>query len=144
MTHASTIAEESCIYAAELIFELLSGAKLSDAVGQINSADWCDPISSALEMELTGFSDVGIRSTGYVVDTLQASIWATLNSNSFEEAILKAVNLGDDADTVGAVTGQIAGSIYGYSNIPSHFKSGLVNERDLYVLSQFIDGAVNA
>ena len=94
-------------------------------------------------MELTGFSEVGIRSTGYVVDTLQASIWATLNSNSFEEAVLKAVNLGDDADTVGAVTGQIAGSIYGYSNIPSHLKSGLVNERDLYVLSQFIGGTVH-
>jgi len=126
-----------------LIFELLSGANLSDAIGQINKAEWCDPISSALEMELTNFSEVGIRSTGYVVDTLQASIWATLNSNSFEEAVLKAVNLGDDADTVGAVTGQIAGSIYGYSNIPSHLKSGLVNERDLYVLSQFIGGTVH-
>ncbi|NBT89004.1 MAG: hypothetical protein EBT51_12020, partial [Flavobacteriaceae bacterium] len=133
VTHASTIAEDSCAYAADLIFELLSG---------INSADWCDPISSALEMELTGFSDVGIRTTGYVVDTLQASIWAALNSNSFEEAVLKAINLGDDADTVGAVTGQIAGSIYGYSKIPSHLKSGLVNERDLYVLSQFIGGVL--
>ena len=143
VTHASIIAEESCAYAADLILDLLSGSKLSDAIGQINKAEWCDPISSALEMELTDFSEVGIRSTGYVVDTLQASIWAALNSNSFEEAVLKAVNLGDDADTVGAVTGQIAGSIYGYSNISSHLKSGLVNERDLYVLSQFIVGAAN-
>ena len=79
-----------------------------------------------------------IKSKGYVVETLQAAIWAVENSPSFNTAILKAVNLGDDADTIGAVTGQIAGAIHGYSQIPKHLKTGLNNERKLYVTSQFL------
>ena len=59
-----------------------------------------------------------IRSSGYVVDTLEAALWSVGGSASFEEAVLKAVNLGDDADTVGAVTGQIAGALWGYAGIP--------------------------
>ena len=78
-----------------------------------------------------------IKSSGYVIDTLNAAIWAVENSQSFEHAVLKAVNLGDDADTVGAVAGQIAGAIYGYSRMPKHLKAGLVDERKLYVTSQF-------
>ena len=66
-----------------------------------------------------------IRSSGYVVDTLEAALWAVGTSTSFEEAVLKAVNLGDDADSVGAVTGQIAGSIWGCSAIPLKWQQNL-------------------
>jgi ADP-ribosyl-[dinitrogen reductase] hydrolase len=59
-----------------------------------------------------------IRSSGYVVDTLEAALWSVSGSTTFEEAVLKAVNLGDDADTVGAVAGQVAGAVWGYSKIP--------------------------
>ena len=60
-----------------------------------------------------------IRSSGYVVDTLEAAFWAVGQSRTFEDALLSAVNLlGDDADTVGAVAGQVAGAIWGYSAIP--------------------------
>ena len=59
-----------------------------------------------------------IRSSGYVVDTLEAALWAVARTRSFEEALLLAVNLGGDADTVGAVTGQLAGAIHGASAIP--------------------------
>ena len=59
-----------------------------------------------------------IRSTGYVVDTIEAALWSVGTSSSFEEAVLKAVNLGDDADSVGAVAGQVAGALCRYSNIP--------------------------
>jgi ADP-ribosylglycohydrolase len=69
---------------------------------------------------------------------LNAAIWAVENSQSFEGAVLKAVNLGDDADTVGAVAGQIAGAIYGYSSVPKYLKAGLLDERKLYVTSQFL------
>ena len=56
--------------------------------------------------------ETGIRSTGYVVDTLEAAVWSLLATDSFEEALLKAVNLGNDSDTVGAVTGGLAGLAY--------------------------------
>lgn len=62
-----------------------------------------------------------IQSSGYVVHTLEASIWCLIHSNSYEEAVLKAVNLGDDTDTVGAVTGGLAGLYYGYDNIPAEW-----------------------
>ena len=73
-----------------------------------------------------------------LLNTLQAALWAVETSQSFEEAVLKAVNLGDDADTVGAVAGQIAGARYGYTNVPDKLKQGLINERELYVTSQFL------
>ena len=54
-----------------------------------------------------------IRSSGYVVDTLEAAVWSLINTNSFESALLKAVNLGNDSDTVGAIAGGVAGLVYG-------------------------------
>jgi ADP-ribosyl-[dinitrogen reductase] hydrolase len=62
-----------------------------------------------------------IRSSGYVVDTLEAALWAVNESGSFEQAVLLAANLGDDADTVAAVTGQIAGALWGRAGIPAHW-----------------------
>lgn len=62
-----------------------------------------------------------IKSSGYVVDTLEAAVWCLLNSDCYKEAVLKAVNLGDDTDTVGAVTGGLAGLFYGFDDIPSQW-----------------------
>ena len=62
-----------------------------------------------------------IRSSGYVIDTLEAALWAVTETSSFADAVVLAVNLGDDADTVGAVTGQIAGALYGASTIPQRW-----------------------
>ncbi len=59
-----------------------------------------------------------IRSTGYVVDTIEAAVWSFLTTKDFETCELKAVNLGDDADTVGAIAGGLAGLYYGYGAIP--------------------------
>lgn len=59
-----------------------------------------------------------IKSSGYVIDSLEASIWCLLSTNNYKDAVLKAVNLGDDTDTIGALTGGLAGLIYGYNDIP--------------------------
>ena len=66
-----------------------------------------------------------IMSSGYVVDTLEAALWAVEATECFEDAVLLAVNLGDDADTVGAVTGQLAGALYGRSGIPDRWLARL-------------------
>lgn len=81
-------------------------------------------------------SGKNIRGTGYVRDSLEAALWAFWTTNTFEEAVLAAVNLGDDADTTGAVCGQIAGSYYGESGIPKHLLDGL-SGRDM------IEGVLN-
>lgn len=66
-----------------------------------------------------------IKSSGYVIDTLEAVIWCLLNTNSYKECVLKAVNLGDDTDTVGAIAGGVAGLFYGYNSIPDDWLASL-------------------
>jgi ADP-ribosyl-[dinitrogen reductase] hydrolase len=65
-----------------------------------------------------------------VVKSLEASLWAFHDAGTFEEAVLRAVNLGDDADTTGAICGQMAGAFWGESNIPGSLRSGLAR-RDM-------------
>ena len=64
-----------------------------------------------------------IKSTGYVVYTLEAAIWCLINTSSYKEAVLKAVNLGDDTDTIAAVTGGLAGIYYTYDEIPVSWRA---------------------
>jgi len=66
-----------------------------------------------------------IKSDGFVIHSLEASLWSFLSTNSFADAVLKAANLGDDADTVAAITGQLAGAYYGYSSISSDWLNKL-------------------
>ena len=62
-----------------------------------------------------------IKSTGYVVDTLEAALWCALTTDNYRDCVLKAVNLGDDTDTVAAVAGGLAGALYGYDAIPKEW-----------------------
>jgi ADP-ribosyl-[dinitrogen reductase] hydrolase len=80
-----------------------------------------------------------IYSTGYVVHTLEAALWAFYHTNSFEEAILKVVNLGDDADTCAAVCGQIAGAFYGYDGLPKHWLENLWMRDEIEQLALLIE-----
>ena len=66
-------------------------------------------------------SETGIRSTGYVVDSLEAAVWSLIRTDSFRDCLLTAVNLGDDADTVGAIAGGLAALYYGYEGIPGEW-----------------------
>ncbi|MRH41341.1 ADP-ribosylglycohydrolase [Aquibacillus halophilus] len=67
-----------------------------------------------------------IKSSGYVVDTLEAAIWCLLSTNSYKDCVLKAVNLGEDTDTVAAVVGGLAGIFYGLDSIPKQWLTTLV------------------
>lgn len=75
--------------------------------------------------ELLTVDDNSAGSDGYVLSSLSSSWWAFTSSDSFENAVLKAVNLGGDADTLGAITGQLAGAFYGDESIPTSLKEGL-------------------
>ena len=80
-----------------------------------------------------------IRSTGYVIDTLESSLWCVFNTTNYKDAVLKAVNLGDDTDTVGAITGGLAGIIYGYDTIPSEWLEVLVRKDGIIELADRLD-----
>ena len=125
MTHAAP----ECLDAAEVLARVLvagiAGAGL-DAVragaGQTLATPKVQAIADGGWRRKTRAE---IKSSGYAVHTLEAALWAVGGSQSFAEAVLKAVNLGDDADTVGAVAGQIAGAIWGYSEIPQSWTKRL-------------------
>jgi ADP-ribosyl-[dinitrogen reductase] hydrolase len=82
-----------------------------------------------------------IRGRGYVIRSMEAALWAFHNSDTFQEGCLMAVNLGEDADTTGAVYGQLAGAYYGKSGIPKRWVDKLV-KRDL--IESIIDKLMKA
>ena len=77
-----------------------------------------------------------IQSSGYVLHTLEASIWCLLTTDNYKEAVLKAVNLGDDTDTTGAVTGGLAGLLYGLDNIPTNWINQIARKDDIENLAE--------
>ncbi|HEY9779780.1 MAG TPA: ADP-ribosylglycohydrolase family protein [Leptolyngbyaceae cyanobacterium] len=83
-----------------------------------------------------------IRSSGYVIDTLEASLWCLLNSSSYAEAVLKAVNLGSDTDTTAAVTGGLAGIYYQVNNIPAEWINRIARKQDVIELAARLEAAI--
>lgn len=77
-----------------------------------------------------------IHSTGYVVDALEAAVWSLLNTDNFREALLKAVNLGGDTDTIGAITGGLAGLYYEYETIPEEWLDTLPKREWIEILCE--------
>jgi ADP-ribosylglycohydrolase len=86
--------------------------------------------------DISGYPEDEIKSGGYVLHSLEASLWCFLNSENYSEAVLKAVNLGEDTDTTGAITGGIAGIYYGYENIPEEWIAELVRKDDIEALCE--------
>ncbi|EHF00302.1 ADP-ribosylglycohydrolase family protein [Enterocloster citroniae] len=84
-------------------------------------------------------SNEEIKSSGYVIHTLEAAIWCLLNTDSYKDCVLKAVNLGDDTDTVGAVVGGLAGIYYGNKNIPLEWLDTIVNRHYIESLCEMFE-----
>ena len=119
-THGAIECLDACEYLALILAEAISEGDIDHALRnrQLNLSPKIDRIAGG---SFRNIDRNAIRSGGYVVDTLEAALWSVYNTNSFEEAVLLAVNLGRDSDTVGAVTGQLAGALMGMSSIPRHW-----------------------
>jgi ADP-ribosyl-[dinitrogen reductase] hydrolase len=76
-----------------------------------------------------------IRSAGYVLDSLEASIWCLMNTNSYKDAVLKAANLGHDSDTIASIVGGLAGILYGYESIPNEWMQELARKDEILMLA---------
>lgn len=114
-THGSETCANAAFYMAYYMYNLIHGVDQKPIVREPTFA----------EITATDFTKVPrkkIKSTGYVVHTLEAAIWALENTTNFKDAVVLAANLGDDADTVAAVTGQLAGAKYGLSSIPAKWR----------------------
>ncbi|MDI6880628.1 MAG: ADP-ribosylglycohydrolase family protein [Desulfitobacteriaceae bacterium] len=144
MTHAHRRSQLACSIYALMVRALLEGAKPRKAYQMMrvkaNSLFEAEAtgelrfFSRILSGMLPGLREHEVRSSGYVVDTLEASLWCLLHSQSFAEMVLLAVNMGDDTDTVGAVTGGLAGTCYGDSGISRDWEQALVKYDEINAL----------
>lgn len=130
-THYSALSASACEALALMLCALIRGADWACASRPSAPDHWPDEIRAISEENWQARSRDSISATGYVVHTLEAALWAVDNTDSFEAALLGAVNLGDDADSVGAVTGQLAGARYGMSAIPDRWLEVLVKADDI-------------
>lgn len=92
-----------------------------------------------LKNDISEYHEDSISSGGYVLHSLEASLWCFLNSENYSEAVLKAVNLGEDTDTTGAITGGIAGIYYGFESIPKEWVNVLARKEDIEKLCEKLE-----
>jgi ADP-ribosyl-[dinitrogen reductase] hydrolase len=135
-THGAAECVDACRLMARIIGRALQGkAKDEVALGDRESFVGAEKIVAIARGDYRGRAEAEVRGSGYVVDSLEAAMWCFDRANSFSEAVLLAVNLGDDADTTGAVCGQIAGAFYGASGIPSRWLSQLAQRGEIVELA---------
>lgn len=126
-THYSELSAAACAYLVAVQCELISGRDWKDALRVEINPDWPEEIQLLAGENWQSRERESISSTGFVVHTLEAALWAVDTTDCFAAAVLKAVNLGDDADSVGAVAGQLAGARYGFGEIPTNWRDALID-----------------
>ena len=130
-THGARACLAACGLYSELIVRALDGASRATILDtasippELFTDDSNSDILAIAKGSYTQKMPPEIKGTGYVVDAIEAALWAFHHSDSFEEGALMAVNLGDDADTTGAIFGQLAGAFYGESGIPAAWRERL-------------------
>lgn len=132
ITHAHDVSVLGCYIYVIYTLSLLEGKDKNKAYMTIKKADYSmfsenalNKYSRILKDDISKFELDEISSSGYVVSTLEAVIWLFLNSNDYNITILKAVNLGEDTDTVAAITGGLLGIYYGIDSIKDNWKQTL-------------------
>ncbi|WP_380184615.1 ADP-ribosylarginine hydrolase Tri1 [Kalamiella sp. sgz302252] len=126
-THGAAESLDCCRLLGTILHKLLNGALKEQAL----SPHDCPLGTKAAQINGGSYkkkSREQIRSSGYVIDTLEAALWAVWHTDNFRDAILLAANLADDADSVAATAGQVAGALYGYSGIPQVWRDRLTEE----------------
>ena len=133
ITHRHPISILGCYIYVRLAIELLKGKELLQAYQEIKKLDYSYFTEDTIyKYERILNNDIGlynineVSSNGYIISTLEAVIWTLINSKSFNETIIKAINLGEDTDTVGACVGGLAGIYYGIENIKQKWKDNIL------------------
>ncbi len=121
-THAAPEAVECCQLFALLISAALAGTPRHELLASVDTVFAEPKVAAIARGDFLSRSESQVFGTGYCVASLEASLWCFFNTASFEEAVLRAANLGDDADTTAAITGQIAGAFYGVDGIPAAWR----------------------
>ncbi|MEJ8303828.1 ADP-ribosylglycohydrolase family protein [Saccharibacillus sacchari] len=150
ITHRHPRSLLACQIYVEMVLKLLEGGSAENAyretVTSINERYAEHAELHTFERIMNGgLADLKrdeIRSSGYVVDTLEAALWCLLTTDNYREAALKAVNLGEDTDTTAAVAGGLAGILYGEPSIPSEWLSQIAKLDELRELTSKFEAAL--
>lgn len=136
LTHAHERSKLACKIYTLILFHLLEKPRKNSIVSALVMAKNRYSDHSEYHHYARLFSDYfnklsvnEIKSSGYVVDTLEAAVWCVLTTDSYKDCVLKAVNLGNDTDTVAAIAGGLAGALYGYEDIPQEWLDMLIKRR---------------
>jgi ADP-ribosylglycohydrolase len=131
-THGVAAAVDACRYFALLILRALDGrskdeifAGAADRESLLGNPPLAPEIARLAGRRPGELAEADVRGTGYVVQSLEAALWAFDTTDDFRTGALRAVNLGDDADTTAAVYGQLAGAFYGEDGIPAEWRARL-------------------
>ncbi len=143
-THYSDLSAGACEALVSVLCSLIFGDAWEQASKPDHADHWPASIKAIARENWDERDRESIQSTGFVVHTLEAAMWAVDTTSSFAAALLKAVNLGDDADSVGAVAGQLAGARYGLSGIPRNWLDVLIHRERIELIGhQLFDASVN-
>ena len=129
ITHAHEISQMSCFIYTEFLRSIIETKNPEMAFMHIREIDYLKyfdreivlAFSQLLNPAFINITDDQIKSSGYVIDTLESVIYSVLNGTNYEDTVLKAINLGYDTDTIGGITGSIAGMLYGMESIPKRW-----------------------
>jgi ADP-ribosylglycohydrolase len=135
ITHAHEWSVAACYIYIEYLLKILNGTDKKSAYAELRSdfKNGCTYISTdtlakfarILRSDISTLPEVAVKSGGFVIDTLEATLWCFLTTDNYRDAVLKAVNLGADTDTTAAVTGALAGLAYGLESIPAKWRDTL-------------------
>lgn len=135
LTHAHEWSVAACYIYVEMLNKLRMSRKKKAAYAELRedfargvpfiSKETLAKFGRILENDICELPEEEIRSGGFVIDTLEAAFWCFMTTDNYKDAVLKAVNLGDDTDTTGAVAGALAGLAYGLDSIPQEWREQL-------------------
>jgi ADP-ribosylglycohydrolase len=143
ITHGHIRAVMSCFYYLEFAKQLIEGKTKFDIYRTLQTSiplffteigidqAEIEYFNRLLKANIADLPLSEIRSGGYVIETIEACIWCILTTENYKEAVHKAVNLGHDTDTTAAVTGGLAGLLYGFDGIPSEWIDALARKSDI-------------
>ncbi len=134
-THGAAECIDACRYFASLLYAAFKGLSKEDILNSKFYKPTTEKVSAIATGDYFSKNEEGIKGTGYVIDCLEAALWCFASTDSFEQAILSAANLGDDADTTAAVCGQIAGAYYSVDGIKSAWLGKLVMRDEIESLA---------
>lgn len=134
-THGSAECIDSCKLFSSLIFNAFRVSEKLDIFENNEYVPYCKEVTSIANRDFLSLDYSQLTGSGYVVESLISALWCFMNGDTFEDCILLAANIGNDADTTAAICGQLAGAYYGFSSIPSKWSTSISMATEIEALA---------